>query len=139
RMHRTLKDETTKPAAANPRAQQRKFNVFRREFNDDRPHEALDMHMPTQLYQASSRSMPSKLLPLEYPDRFEARLVSGNGGIRWHKQWVNVSAALIGEYVGFEEIDDGLWEVYFGPMRIGRLHERHMRIEDHLGRLTRKP
>ena len=50
-----------------------------------------------------------------------------------------MSAALIGEYVGFEEIDDGLWEVYFGPMKIGRLHERHMRIEDHLGRLTRKP
>jgi len=139
RMHRTLKDETTKPAAANPRAQQRKFNVFRREYNEDRPHEALDMHTPAQLHQVSPRPMPTKLLPLEYPDRFETRLVSGNGGIRWRKHWVNVSAALIGEYVGFEELDDGLWEVYFGPMRIGRLHERHLRIEDHFGRLSRKP
>jgi putative transposase len=139
RMHRTLKDETTKPAAANARGQQRKFNVFRREFNEDRPHEGLDMHTPSQFYRPSSRPMPSKLPALEYPDRFEVRLVSANGGMRWHKRWVNVSAALMGEYVGFEEIDDGLWEVYYGALKIGRLHERYMRIEDHLGRLARQP
>lgn len=44
----------------------------------------------------------------------------------------------IGEYVGLEEIDDGLWDVYFGAMKLGRLHERHMQIEDHLGRLKRR-
>lgn len=138
RMHRTLKDETTKPPAANSRAQQRKFNAFRHEYNDDRPHEALDMRTPAQLYHASPRPMPDKLLPLEYPDRFEVRYVSANGGIRWRKQWVNVTSAIIGEYVGLEEIDDGLWDVYFGPMKLGRLHERHMQIEDHLGRLKRR-
>jgi putative transposase len=138
RMHKTLKDETTKPPAGNSRAQQRKFNVFRREFNELRPHEALDMHRPSQLHQLSPRQMPDKLLPMEYPDRFETRLVSGNGGIRWHKHWVNVSSALIGENVGLELIDDGLWDVYFGVKKIGRLHERHMRIEDHLGRLVRR-
>jgi putative transposase len=137
RMHKTLKDETTKPPAANSRAQQRKFNVFRCEYNDERPHEGLDMRMPAQLYQASTRPMPSKLLSPEYPDRFEVRYVSGNGGMRWHKQWVNVTSALIGEYVGLEEIDDGLWDVYFGPLKLGRLHERLMCIEDHLGKLKR--
>ena len=138
RMHRTLKDETTKPPAANSRAQQRKFNAFKREFNEERPHEALDMNTPAQLYQPSNRPMPDKLPPLEYPDRFEVRYVSANGGIRWKQQWVNVTTAVIGEYVGLEEIDDGLWDVYFGTLKLGRLLERHMRIEDHLGRLKRR-
>jgi putative transposase len=138
RMHKTLKDETTKPAAANARAQQRKFNTFRQEFNEVRPHEALDMNTPAQLYQPSPRVMPDKLMPLQYPDRFEVRYVSANGGIRWHKRWVNVSSVLAGEFVGLEEIDDGLWDVYFGPLKLGRLHEKHMRIEDHLGKLKRR-
>jgi putative transposase len=139
RMHKTLKDETTKPPAGNGRAQQRKFNVFRREFNTLRPHEALDMNTPSQFYRVSTTPMPDKLLPMQYPDRFEQRLVSGNGGIRWHNHWVNVTSALVGEYVGLEEIDDGLWDVYFGVKKIGRLHERHMRIEDHMGKLRRHP
>ena len=137
RMHRTLKAETTRPPAANRRAQQRKFNRFQKEFNDERPHEALDMATPASLYVPSAREMPSRLPPLEYPDRFEVRYVSYNGGIRWNKGWVNVSITCAGEYVGLEEIDDGVWNVYFGPLKLGRLLERHMRIEDAYGRLKR--
>ena len=51
---------------------------------------------------------------------------------------VNVSSTCIGEYVGLEEIDDGVWNVYFGPLKLGRLLERHMRIEDEYGRLKRE-
>ena len=65
------------------------------------------------------------------------RYVSANGGIRWNKQLVSVSHVCVGEYVGLEEIDDGVWNVYFGPVKLGRLLERHMRIEDDLGRLKR--
>jgi putative transposase len=137
RMHRTLKAETTRPPAGSCRAQQRKFNRFREEFNHERPHEALDMQPPASWYEPSRREMPTKLPPLEYPDRFEVRYVSANGGIRWRKDWVNVSIVCAGEYVGLEEIDDGLWEVYFGPLKLGRLHERQMRIEDAYGRLRR--
>lgn len=138
RMHRTLKAETTRPPARSCRAQQRKFNFFRQEFNHERPHEALDMHTPASCYEPSRREMPTKLPPLEYPDRFEVRYVSANGGIRWKKHaWVNVSTVCIGEYVGLEEIDDGVWDVYFGPLRLGRLHDRLMRIEDAYGRLRR--
>ena len=50
---------------------------------------------------------------------------------------VNVSIVCVGEYVGFEEIDDGIWNVYFDPLKLGRFNERHMRIEDELGRLRR--
>ena len=137
RMHRTLKDETTKPPAANGTAQQRKFNIFRREYNDERPHEALDMDTPANRYQASTRKMPNELPTIEYPDRFEVRYVSANGGIRWKNQWVNVTSTIIGEHVGLEEVDDGLRDVYYGFPKLGRLHERHMRIEDHRGRLKR--
>jgi putative transposase len=137
RMHRTLKAETLQPPAKNLNAQQRRFNSFRPEFNELRPHEALDLQPPQSLHQLSPRPMPTKLLPMEYPDRFETRLVSGNGGIRWHKHWVNVSSALTGENIGLELIDDGQWDVYFGVKRIGRFLERHMRIEDHTGRMYR--
>ena len=138
RMHRTLKAETTRPPANSCRGQQRKFDHFQHEFNFERPHEALDMQTPASLYEPSSRVMPNKIPPLEYPDRFEVRYVSANGGIRWNKDWVNVSITCVGEYVGLEEIDDGIWNVYFGPLKLGRLHERHMRIEDEYGRLKRK-
>jgi transposase InsO family protein len=137
RMHRTLKAEATRPPAGNLPAQQRLFNRFRTEYNEDRPHEALDQQTPASIYQVSAREMPDKVPPLDYPDRFEVRYVSANGGIRWNSDWVNVSIVCAGEYVGLEEIDDGIWNVYFGMLKLGRLHERHMRIEDAYGRLQR--
>lgn len=137
RMHKTLKAEATRPAGGSLAAQQRKFNRFRTEYNQERPHEALEQQTPASAYERSSRQMPTKLPPLVYPDRFEIRYVSANGGIRWNSDWINVSTVCAGEYVGLEEIDDGIWNVYFGPLKLGRLHERHMRIEDEYGRLKR--
>jgi putative transposase len=118
-------------------SQQRRFDTFRREFNEQRPHEALEQRTPAAVYQPSARSMPAKLPPLEYPYRFEVRYVSANGGIRWNSGWVNVSTTCIGEYVGLEEIDDGIWNIYFGALRLGRLLERKMKVEDAYGRLYR--
>jgi putative transposase len=138
RMQRTLKAETTRPPGATLRAQQQKFTHVREEFNHERPHEALDMRTPAACYAPSPRKMPHKLPPLEDPDRFEVRYVSANGGIRWNHHWVNVSHVCVGAYVGLEEIDDGVWNVYFGPLKLGRLLERHMRIEDAYGRLKRR-
>jgi hypothetical protein len=60
-----------------------------------------------------------------------------NGGIRWHTRWVNVSQTLGGEWVGLTEFDEGEWDVYFGPLRLGRFHERTLTIEDGLGRQYR--
>jgi len=50
--------------------------------------------------------------------------VSRNGGVRWHNRWVNVSHVLAEEYVGLEEVEDGMWSVYFGPVLLGRFSER---------------
>ena len=137
RMHRTLKAETTRPPAANRRAQQRKFNSFQEEYNQLRPHEALNLETPASLYQPSRRPYPEKLPRLEYPAHFETRYVSYNGGMRWNSDWVNVSICCAGEYVGLEEIDDGIWQVYFGPVKLGRLIEEQMRIADASGQLWR--
>jgi hypothetical protein len=138
RMHRTLKAEATRPPSGNLQAQQVRFNRFRHEYNDERPHEALDQETPASHYRPSGRELPRHLAPLEYPGHFEVRLVSRNSGIRWKKQWVCVTHTLAGEYVGLEEVDDGLWDVYFGPVRLGRMNERIRRIEDHKGRTVRR-
>lgn len=138
RMHRTLKHDTTRPPAANLAGQQKKFDNFRNFFNNERPHEALGQETPASVYRPSERAFPNRLPKIEYPAHFEVRRVSRNGGIRWHSQWVCVSHVLGEEYVGLEEIDDGLWEVYFGPLRLGRFDERDLRIEDDRGRKMRK-
>lgn len=138
RMHRTLKAEATRPPSANLQAQQVRFNRFRHEYNDDRPHEALNQDTPASHYRRSERALPGRLAPLEYPGHFEVRLVSRNSGIRWKKRWVCVTHTLAGEYVGLEEVGDGLWDVYFGPLKLGRLDERRRQIEDHKGRFARK-
>ena len=138
RMHRTLKAEATRPAAANLVKQQRLFDGFRREYNQVRPHEGIGLETPASLYRVSRRLLPKELPELVYPAHFETRLVSKNSGIRWNSQWVAVSHTCAGLEVGLEEVDHGLWDVYLGPVKLGRLLEEKMRIEDHLGRLVRK-
>lgn len=138
RMHRTLKAEATRPPSANRGAQQARFTRFRREYNEVRPHEAIGQRPPASLYRSSARELPTKLPSLEYPAHFEVRLVSNNGGIRWNSEWVNVTQTLGGEYVGLEEVGDGLWDVYFGPLKLGRMDERRKQIEDKQGRWIRK-
>jgi hypothetical protein len=138
RMHRTLKAETTRPPAANLRRQQRLFSSFRREYNEVRPHEGIGLQTPASMYEASRRLLPREIPPLVYPAHFETRLMSNDSGMRWNSQWVAVSHTCAGLHVGLEQVDHGLWDVYLGPVKLGRLLEESLRIEDHLGRLVRR-
>lgn len=137
RMHRTLKQETTRPAARTMRGQQRRFDDFREEFNEERPHEALGQKTPASEYESSPRSYPSRIPPIEYPAHFETRLMSRNGGFRWAGKRVPLSHLLEGQYVGLEEVDDGIWDVYFSHVRLGQLDERTLQVEDALGARVR--
>jgi transposase InsO family protein len=138
RMHRTLKAECTRPASSSRPAQQRRFDRWRAEYNELRPHEALGDATPAARYTPSPRAYPHRLPALDYPAHYEVRRVSRNGGIRWNHQWVNVTHTLGGELIGLTEIDEGEWDVYFGPLRLGRFHERTCLIEDALGRQQRR-
>lgn len=129
RMHRTLKAETTRPPAADLARQQRRFTRFRTVYNDERPHEALGQQPPARRYRPSPRPFPARLVPIEYPGHYEVRRVSSGGTISWHAQAITISTVLTREDIGFEPIDDGIWDVHFGPVRLGRFDERRSRVE----------
>jgi hypothetical protein len=113
RMHRDLKAETTRPPQASLRQQQHRFDTFRRDFNEVRPHEALDQQTPATVYRPSRRPLPSRVEPIAYPGHYEVRLVGSNGCIRFRAETIFLTTALDGEYVGLVEIDEGCWAIYF--------------------------
>ena len=135
RMHRTLKKEATIPPERHLTAQQKRLSAFQEEYNQERPHESLGMKTPAEVYTVSARKMPEKILPYDYPQHFEVRRVSRNGGIRWHHHRVPVSQTLIEDYIGFEEIDDGVYNVYFRELLIGRFFEEMGIIKDVIERV----
>jgi putative transposase len=122
--HAVLKRETTRPPAATRAAQQRRFTRFCREYNEERPHEALHDRPPATCYTPSRRRLPDRLPPLEYPGHWQVRRVSPIGQISWGGALVFVSGTLAGTDVALEEVDDGLWTLYFGGTPLGRFDER---------------
>lgn len=124
RMHRTLKDATARPPAQTAQRQQEDFDLFRDQYNNERPHESLGQVTPASRYRPSSRPMPEKLPELEYPGHFLVALVHHNGVIHHQGQRIYVAGLLKGEHVGIEEIADGVWNVHFGPVRLGHFEMR---------------
>lgn len=128
RMHKTLKAQTTRPAAHDSARQQDKFDDFVHEFNEERPHQSLGQRRPTTLYTPSPRPFPERLPRLEYDGRYETRIVSDNGMVKWKKHLIFASHTLCRQTLGFEEIDDGVWSVYFGSVLIARFNESERRF-----------
>ena len=123
RMHKTLKAETTRPAAASAARQQQRFNAFRQEYNTDRPHEALGLTPPARCYHASPRPMPARLPELEYPAHAEIRRVQTTGIIKWRGARICLTGVLAGEDVALDPTAADEWTVSFGPLVLGTLHE----------------
>lgn len=123
RMHRTLKQETLRPPAKNARAQQVRFDDFRKGYNDIRPHESLKQCPPASCYRPSSRLMPSRLPPLTYPAHFKRTQVNPNGTIWIDGTNIYLGYLLKGEIVGLEQIGHELWEVFFGSTRLCRINK----------------
>lgn len=122
--HRVLKAETTRPPAPNCAAQQQRFRRFVREYNEERPHEALDNQPPATHYAPSRRVLPQRLAPLEYSGHMEVRLVASNGDVSWAGDRLFVASALAGQHVAFEEVDDGLWTLHFATVALARYDAR---------------
>src|SRR6266849_6298864 len=123
RMHRTLKQEAAKPPKAALQAQQHAFDRFRDEYNFERPHEALDQSPPASWYRCSPRQYPQILPEFSYPRNATRRTVHESGRIRWKGQLIHIGAALGGEEIGLGESSDGIWEVWFGPLKLGLIDD----------------
>ena len=117
-MHLTLKIETTRPPGINSLQQQARFDAFRQEFNTERPHEALAMKCPAEIYSTSNR--PYDGLPdIAYPFHDRDVLVTACGRICMHRKKINISTVLAGQRVGIKEVDDGIWIVSFMRYDLG--------------------
>lgn len=106
RMHRTLKQATAHPPAANLRAQQRAFDRFRHEYNEERPHQALEMRPPADFYQPSCRTFPSRLSEPDYCGEWNVRSVGPCGTMRWKNQKLFVGKVLAGQLIGLQPVSD---------------------------------
>lgn len=124
RMHRTLKAETVWPPALDAEEQQGRFDAFVREFDFERPHEAIEMKTPGSLYVRSERELPTRLREPEYPGNCVIRQVRANGMLYFKDRELFLSELLIGHHIGLEEIADGVWSIYFYDLLLARLDER---------------
>jgi transposase InsO family protein len=134
RMHRTLKAETAQPAKANLAAQQRAFDAFRAEYNEERPHEGLGGQTPAAVYTPSPRNFPARLPEVTYARGWEQRQVRAAGQMKWNGKEVYITTALAGERVGLEPLEDGLWMVYFANHALGIFEERTGKVAPLRGR-----
>ena len=124
RMHRELKRETTRPPAHTLRGQQRKFDAFRRRYNEERPHEGIGDEVPASRWVPSPHPYPARIAPPEYPAHLEVRRVSAAGTFRLHSAQSFLSNALRDEHIGLEEVADGVWNIVYYRTLLGRIDER---------------
>jgi hypothetical protein len=127
RMHLTLKQEACCPASANHRAQQRRFNKWRKEFNEQRPHEALQMKKPAQMYHRSDVTYLKNLIEPSYPPGYQVRRIRTSGEIKWCGRKRFIGEALKGVPVGIKRIDKNHSRVYFCSILLGDLHDADSR------------
>jgi transposase InsO family protein len=118
RMHLTLKTEATRPPGMNSLQQQERFDDFLMEFNEERPHEALAMKRPAEIYAPSPR-LYGGLPELAYPLHDRDVLVTACGRICMHRKRINVSTVLAGQRLGIKEVDEGIWIVSFMSYDLG--------------------
>jgi hypothetical protein len=112
-VHRTLKQDTTNPSATTLRAQQKRFDEFRRVYNYERSHEALSHETPGSLYAPSTRVLPRYTKAYVYPAHFQTRRVNDAWDISWHKSRVFISEVFRGEDIGLEKIDENFYRCDF--------------------------
>ena len=118
RMHLTLKKEATRPAGANILQQQAKFDAFLEEFNHERPHEALAMKCPAEVYTPSCRPYQGIPEP-HYPFHDRTVVITSCGRLCLYRKKINLSTSLAGQAVGIKEVDDGIWLVSFMDYDLG--------------------
>jgi putative transposase len=128
RMHLTLKQHATKPAVANFLQQQARFDAFIEEFNQERPHQALAMKTPAEVYIPSSRPYRG-LEDLDYPFHDWTATVTHCGRICYKRRKINLSQVFAGQNVGVRQVSDRLWLVTFMQYDLGYFDDETCRLE----------
>jgi transposase InsO family protein len=118
RMHLTLKKEATRPPGMNILQQQATFDAFQQEFNSERPHEALAMKCPAELYTPSPRTYRG-LPELSYPFHDREIVVTACGRLCLHRKKINISTVFAGQTLGIKEVEDDVWLVSFMQYDLG--------------------
>jgi len=137
RMHRDLKAECAMPPAYNLTGQQRSMNHFLNEYNNMRPHEALEMKTPAKVHIRSRRPFIDKIEEYYYPDGIQLQYVTKNGAIRWKAYyWIYMTRALAGKYVGIEELGNGVWKVFYRNVFLGYINDKLLKYREKSIRLT---
>jgi hypothetical protein len=129
RMHRTLHAETAHPAAGNRRAQQKVFDGFREQYNQERPHEALQQRTPASCYSPSPRAYPARVPQPEYGTGVLVRRVQKHGEFKWKDQPVFLTQSLADEAIALEAIDDRYYRIYFARFSIAQFDSHQRRVE----------
>ncbi len=132
RIHGHMKPLVCNKPARTLREQQKRFDWFQDHHNNVRPNAGCDRQVPADLHALSPRPYPRRLPTIEYPSGFEVRKVRSSGDILWQGQWFFVSEALVGEPIGFEQVDNSCWVAHFGPIELGYYSAREKKL--HLDR-----
>ena len=128
RMHRTLKSDALDPVARNLKEQQKAFDIYRQDFNYDRPHESLNDQMPNDYYKKSHRLYVQRPHPPEYGHDDIIRQVRQNGEIKFQGRMLYLTESLAGLPVVLKEMTDGLWQIQFSFYILGSVDLRKNRI-----------
>lgn len=128
RMHRTLKEDTTRPPGANLLQQQERFDRFRRIFNDERPHESLEMKTPSRVHRPARRRLPKHLNEVEYPLHDVTQTVYRNGLITFGEHRAYISTALAGQRIGLRQVSDQTWLASFMSFELGYIDTEANRL-----------
>jgi len=125
RMHKDLKAYCRTRIMSTLSKQQKVMDDFTAEYNQIRPHEALKMKTPHSVHAKSIRQYSEKKIPFEYPLHYKTTKVCKNGAARWGAyNWLFVSSAARGRYIGAEEMGNGIWNVYYRDVLLGYFDEK---------------
>ena len=128
RMHRTLKSDALDPVAENSREQQKAFDLYRYEYNYERPHESLQDQTPSEYYVKSNRPYVEKPYPPNYGHDYLVRQVRHCGEIKFMGRLFLITHLLSGQPVGLKEIGEGLWQLQFSFYVLGSIDLRLKKV-----------
>lgn len=129
RMHRSLKDAAINPPRYSIKAQQKAFDQYRQEYNQIRSHESLNNQVPADVYRLSNRPLPAKLADIGYDSEFTVRRVRHSGEIKWQGQVIYLSQVLAKQPIGFKQISENKWSIYYSFYLLGYWNHRKQNLE----------